>query len=36
MASGWIQEWMGYPHFFLWVMICCIPLFLVSPFLKFK
>jgi PAT family beta-lactamase induction signal transducer AmpG len=36
MASGWIQEWMGYPHFFLWVMICCIPLFLVIPFLKFK
>jgi len=34
MASGWIQEQMGYQHFFVWVMICCIPLFVVLPFLK--
>jgi len=34
MASGWIQEQMGYQHFFVWVMICCIPLFIVLPFLK--
>ena len=36
MASGWIQEQIGYQHFFIWVMICCIPLFIVLPFLRFK
>lgn len=36
MASGWIQEQLGYPNFFVWVMICCIPVFLVLPFLRFK
>ncbi len=34
MVSGWIQEMIGYPHFFLWVMVCCIPAYLVIPFLK--
>lgn len=36
MASGWVQEQLGYPNFFVWVMICCIPVFLVLPFLRFK
>lgn len=36
MASGWIQEQLGYQNFFIWVMICCIPVFLVLPFLRFK
>ncbi|MCD7938174.1 MAG: MFS transporter, partial [Tannerellaceae bacterium] len=36
MASGWIQEQIGYQHFFIWVMICCIPVFFVIPFLKIK
>ncbi len=36
MASGWIQEQIGYQHFFIWVMICCIPVFFVLPFLKVK
>ena len=36
MISGWIQEQIGYQHFFIWVMICCIPLFVVLPFLRFK
>lgn len=36
MVSGWIQELVGYQHFFIWVMICCIPSFLVLPFLRFK
>ena len=34
MISGWMQEQLGYPHFFLWVMGCCLPLFLSLPFLK--
>jgi len=33
MVSGWLQEALGYPHFFLWVMICTIPGFLLIPFL---
>lgn len=36
MVSGWIQEMIGYQHFFIWVMICCIPAFLIIPFLKVK
>ena len=36
MISGWIQEQIGYQHFFIWVMICCIPVFLVLTFLPFK
>ncbi len=34
MISGWLQELIGYQHFFIWVMICTIPGFLVIPFLK--
>ncbi len=29
MASGWIQEMIGYQHFFVWVMICTIPSFIM-------
>lgn len=35
MVSGWIQEQIGYQNFFIWVMLCCIPLFTILPFLKF-
>jgi PAT family beta-lactamase induction signal transducer AmpG len=24
MFAGWLQELLGYNHFFIWVMICCI------------
>ncbi len=34
MISGWLQEIIGYRHFFIWVMICTIPAFAVVPFLK--
>ncbi len=34
MISGWLQEIIGYQNFFLWVMICTIPSFLVIPFLN--
>lgn len=27
MASGWIQEHIGYPSFFAWVMLCTLPAF---------
>jgi len=34
MVSGWLQELIGYQHFFIWVMICTIPGFVLIPFLK--
>jgi len=34
MMAGWLQELLGYNHFFIWVMICAIPTLLVIPFLK--
>jgi len=34
MVSGWLQEILGYQHFFIWVMICTLPIFVVLPFLK--
>ena len=34
MISGWLQEMIGYQHFFIWVMLCTIPSFIVIPFLK--
>ena len=33
MFSGWLQEIIGYQNFFIWVMICTIPAFLIIPFL---
>ncbi|HBL75395.1 MAG: MFS transporter [Bacteroidetes bacterium GWF2_42_66] len=34
MLSGWLQEIIGYQNFFIWVMICSVPPFLIIPFLK--
>ena len=34
MVSGWLQELIGYQHFFIWVMLCTIPSFILVPFLK--
>lgn len=33
MVSGWLQEILGYRHFFIWVMIATIPGFLILPFI---
>jgi PAT family beta-lactamase induction signal transducer AmpG len=30
MWSGWLQERLGYPHFFVWVILATIPSFLVA------
>lgn len=35
MASGAIQEQVGYFYFFIWVMLCTIPGLVLIPFLKF-
>jgi PAT family beta-lactamase induction signal transducer AmpG len=32
MFSGWLQEIIGYPHFFVWVMLATVPGFLVVFF----
>jgi PAT family beta-lactamase induction signal transducer AmpG len=34
MFSGWLQEQMGYPNFFLWVMAATIPGFIVTGLIK--
>ncbi len=34
MISGWIQEQIGYQNFFVWVMLCTIPGFIIINFLK--
>ena len=34
MISGWIQEMVGYQHFFIWVVLCTIPGFVLLKFLK--
>ncbi len=34
MAAGWLQEQMGYSHFFIWIMICCVATFGVTALLK--
>ena len=33
MVSGYIQEWLGYQHFFIWVMIATLPSFIVIKFI---
>ena len=34
MVSGYIEELLGYQHFFIWVMIATIPSFIVLKFIK--
>jgi MFS transporter, PAT family, beta-lactamase induction signal transducer AmpG len=33
MISGWIQESIGYKHFFIWVLISTIPAFIITKFI---
>jgi len=34
MFSGWLQELLGYQHFFIWVMLCTIPGFIMAKQIK--
>lgn len=34
MVSGWIQEAIGYQHFFIWVILCTIPSFIIVNMIK--
>jgi len=33
MISGWLQELIGYQHFFIWVVIATIPAFIITKFI---
>jgi PAT family beta-lactamase induction signal transducer AmpG len=33
MISGWLQELIGYQHFFIWVLIATIPAFIITKFI---
>jgi PAT family beta-lactamase induction signal transducer AmpG len=34
IAAGWIQQYFGYEHFFIFIMLCSITTWLIIPFLK--
>jgi PAT family beta-lactamase induction signal transducer AmpG len=36
MASGWIEEQLGYANFFIWICIATIPSFIAASFIKVK
>ncbi len=36
MLSGYISDWLGYEHFFIWVIFATIPSFLVTWFVPFR
>ena len=36
MLAGWLQEILGYDHFFIVVVLCAIPTLAIIPFLKIK
>lgn len=36
MISGWIQELIGYKHFFIWVLLATIPSFIITKFIPLE
>jgi PAT family beta-lactamase induction signal transducer AmpG len=34
MVSGWLQEQLGYAHFFLWILLSTIPGFIVAAMIR--
>lgn len=34
MISGWVQEMIGYQHFFVWIMLCTIPSFIAARYAR--
>jgi PAT family beta-lactamase induction signal transducer AmpG len=36
MISGFVSDFLGYKHFFVWVMIATIPSFLITWFVPFR
>ena len=35
MLSGYVSDWLGYRHFFIFVLFCTIPAFLITWFVPF-
>ena len=35
MISGFIQEWLGYPGFFLWVVLAALPALILLRFVRY-
>ena len=35
MLSGYVSDWLGYRHFFIFVLVCTIPAFLITWFVPF-
>lgn len=36
MMAGWLQELIGYRHFFVWVMLCCVATIAVCAFIRIR
>jgi PAT family beta-lactamase induction signal transducer AmpG len=36
MLSGFISDWLGYKHFFIWVMVATIPSFIITRLVPFR
>ncbi len=36
MFSGWLQELIGYQHFFIWVLLATLPGFVVVAFIPLE
>lgn len=34
--SGYVQEWLGYEEFFIWVLVSAIPIFIITPFIRIE
>jgi PAT family beta-lactamase induction signal transducer AmpG len=34
MWSGWLQDHIGYPHFFGWVLLATVPSFIMAALIK--
>jgi MFS transporter, PAT family, beta-lactamase induction signal transducer AmpG len=35
-ASGWIQTRLGYPHFFIWVILSSVPALILARFIPIR
>jgi len=35
MISGYVQEWLGYPGFFLWVVVAALPALIILRFIRY-
>ena len=36
LISGYMQEWLGYTGFFVWVLLSAIPILIITPFVRIE